>query len=204
MIIAFVGIDGVGKTTLINMFEKYLKKEGKKVHIIKALNLDSDFMKNYNILRNQYFLKYPDKKHTFNVISSYLMSFDLFQQSEVIKKMDSQDTVVLLDRWAICQHLYAKVWMANNEFTDLAYNSCLEPKLTFVIDADMELVQKRIEDRGGANEFENILSLRRLKKLYQNYAKNNEKTIYIKNNAEIEIPYLEIINEYNKVNLNNK
>ena len=198
MIIAFVGIDGVGKTTLINMFAKYLKKKGKKVHIIKALNAHSSFMKNYNILRNKFFLKYPNQKHAFNVISSYLMSFDLFQQSEKIKKMDSNDTIILLDRWAICQQLYAKVWMANNEFIDLAYNSCLKPNLTFVIDADMELVQKRIKDRGGANEFENFFSLRRLKKLYQNYAKNNKKIVYIKNNNEIEFPYLEIIRAYNK------
>jgi dTMP kinase len=200
MIIAFVGIDGSGKTTLLSRFAVYLEEKGKKVQIIKALRPDSVFINNYNMIRNEFCRKHPDKKHEFNIISSYIMSFDLLQQSEGIKALNSDDTVIILDRWAICQQLYAKVWMAENDFSNIAYQMCFEPDLTFVIDADMNLIDQRLESRGGANEFENILSLRRLKKLYLKYARENEKAVLVQNNNEIIEAYRNIIKEYEKKN----
>lgn len=199
MIIAFVGIDGSGKTTLLSLFAKYLEKIGKTVQIIKALRPDSVFMKNYNLIRNEFLKQHPDDKSQFNIINSYIMSFDLFQQSEIIKDIDSDDKVIILDRWAICQQLYAKVWMAENKFAKIAYQMCLEPDITFVIDSDMNLIEQRLENRGGANEFENIFSLRRLKKLYLKYAMENKKAILIQNNNELNEAYVNIIHEYKKI-----
>lgn len=198
MIVAFVGIDGSGKTTFLSQLAEYIEKTGKTVQIIKALNPDSFFMKNYNMMRKEFWLQHPDKKHEFNIMGSYIMSFNLLQQSEVIKDMDSTDRVIILDRWKICQQLYAKVWMAENNFTRIAYQMCLEPDLTYVIDSNMNLIEQRLQDRGGANEFENILCLRRLKKLYLKYAKENEKAILIQNNEEINDAYMSIIREYEK------
>ncbi|MDR0404883.1 MAG: hypothetical protein LBH37_03750 [Oscillospiraceae bacterium] len=196
MIIAFVGVDGTGKTTLLSKFAEYLKQTGKTVTIIKALRPDTTFAKNYNMVRKEFFEKYPNKKHELNVIGSYIMGFDLLQNSEDIKDSDSSNKVIILDRWAICQQLYAKVWIAENDFTNIVYSMCLEPDLTFVIDSEMDLIEKRIQSRGGANEFENILCLRRLKKLYCKYAMENEKAILIKNNREICEAYANVIREY--------
>lgn len=200
MIVAFVGIDGSGKTTLLNLFAKYLEERGRQVYIIKALTQKSSFMINYNNLRDEFRLKHPEKKHEFNVISSYIMSFDLLQQSEKIKEMDSGDKVIILDRWAICQQLYAKVWMAENDFAKMAYQMCLVPDLTFVIDADLNIVEHRIENRGGANEYENIYCLERLKKLYLKYAAEHNAAVLIENNSELSEAYLDIIREYNARN----
>ena len=198
MIVAFVGIDGTGKTTLLSRFERYLKSVGKDTQIIKALDPASIFMQNYNRLRSEFFSKYPNKKHEFNIIGSHIMSFDLLQQSEAIKKMDATNTVILLDRWSICQQLYAKVWMAENHFSSTAYSMCLEPHLTFVLDSDINIIQQRLQCRGGSNEYENILSLRRLKKLYIQYAAENKNAILIENNQKIYKPYINIIREYRK------
>lgn len=198
MVIAFVGVDGSGKTTLLSLFAKYLETKDKKVKIIKALRPESVFLQNYNKIRNEFGLHYPKKKHEFNVIGSYIMSFDLLQQSEAIKKLDSNDIVIILDRWAICQQLYAKVWMAENDFINVAYRMCLEPDITFVIDADMRLIEQRIQDRGGANEYENILCLRRLKKMYQKYSSENENAILIRNNSKLDDAYANIVQEYRK------
>ena len=126
------------------------------------------------------------------------MSFDLLQQSEEIKKLNSPDKVIILDRWAICQQLYAKVWMAENEFVKITYSKCLEPDITFVLDSDMELIEQRLRNRGGANEFENILCLRRLKKLYFKYSMENQKAVLIENNHEMYKAYINIIREYKK------
>lgn len=200
MIIAFVGVDGSGKTTLLSLFARYLEKSGKTVQIIKALRPDSIFIKNYNMIRKKFGFQHPDKKHQLNIISSYIMSFDLLQQSEAIKSLDSTDKVIILDRWAICQQLYAKVWMAENDFTNIAYQMCLEPDITFVIDSDMNLIEQRLQSRGGANEFENILCLRRLKKLYYKYAIENKKSALIQNNNELNEAYMNIVQEYKKRN----
>lgn len=200
MIIAFVGIDGTGKTTLLSRFANHMEKEGKEVHVIKALRPDSIFMKNYNMTRKEFLFRHPDKKHQLNIIGSYIMSFDLLQHSEAIKGLNSTDKVIILDRWAICQQLYAKVWMAENDFTNIAYDMCLEPDITFVIDSDMDLIVQRLQDRGGANEFENILSLRRLKKHYIKYAIEHEKAVLIENNNELYKAYRNIIREYKKRN----
>jgi thymidylate kinase len=200
MIIAFVGVDGTGKTTLLSRFARHVEKEGKTVHIIKALRPDSTFMKNYNMLRKEFLLQHQDKKHQLNILGSYIMSFDLLQLSEAIKELDSTEKVIILDRWAICQQLYAKVWMAENDFTNIAYDMCFEPDLTFVIDSDMDLIEERLQNRGGANEFENILCLRRLKKLYLKYAMKHEKAVLIQNNNEIYKAYRNIIREYKKRN----
>lgn len=198
MIIAFVGVDGTGKSTLISLLAKYLEETGKIVHIKKALRLDSIFMKNYNMIRKEFSMQHPDKKHQLNIIGSYIMSFDLLQHSGNIQKMDSTDKVIILDRWAICQQLYAKVWMAENDFTNIAYGMCLEPDITFVIDSEMNLIEQRLQNRGGANEHENILCLRRLKKLYNKYAVEHEKAVLIENNDEIDIAYMNIIQEYER------
>ena len=198
MIIAFVGVDGTGKTTLLSRFARYLEKTGKTVHIIKALRPDSTFMKNYNMMRKEFLFQHLDKNHQLNIIGSYIMSFDLLQQSEAIKALDSNDKVIILDRWAICQQLYAKVWMAENDFTNIAYGMCFEPDLTFVIDSDMSLIEQRLQNRGGANEFENILCLRRLKNLYSKYAIEHKKAVLIQNNNEIYKAYMNIIREYKK------
>lgn len=200
MIIAFVGVDGSGKTTLLSLLAKYIEKTGKKVQIIKALRPDSIFMNNYNNIREEFWLQHPDKRHQFNIMGSYIMSFDLFQQSEVIKGLDTTDKVIILDRWAICQQLYAKVWMAENDFTRIAYQKCIEPDLTFVIDSDMSLIEQRLQNRGGPNEFENILSLRRLKKLYLKYAMENKKVVLIQNNNELNEAHMSIVREYMKRN----
>ncbi|WP_225999286.1 hypothetical protein [Paenibacillus sp. BJ-4] len=200
MIIAFVGIDGTGKTTLLSRFAEYVEKKGKSVHVIKALRPNSTFMKNYNMIRKEFLIQHPDKNHQLNIIGSYIMSFDLLQISEVIKGLDSPDTVIILDRWAICQQLYAKIWMAQNDFTNISYDMCLEPDITFVIDSDMNLILERLENRGGANEFENTLSLRRLKKLYLKYADEHKKAVLIENNNELCKAYRNIIREYKKRN----
>lgn len=200
MIIAFVGVDGTGKTTLLTRFAKHLEKKGNKVHVIKALRPDSTFMENFNMIRKEFFSQHPDKKHQFNIIGSYIMSFDLLQHSEAIKRLNSTDKVIILDRWAICQQLYAKVWMAENDFTNIAYDMCIEPDLTFVIDSDMNLILQRLQNRGGANEFENILCLRRLKKLYLKYAIEHKNAVLIQNNNEIYKAYRNIIREYKKRN----
>lgn len=198
MIVAFVGIDGTGKSTLISWLAKYLEETGKIVHIVKALRPDSTFMNNYNMIRKEYLCQYLDKKHQLNIIGSYIMSFDLIQHSENIKMMDSANKVIILDRWAICQKLYAKVWMAENDFTKIVYDMCLEPDITFVIDSEMNLIEQRLQNRGGANEHENILCLRRLKKLYNKYAMEHEKAVIIQNNDEIDNAYMNIIREYEK------
>ena len=196
MIIAFVGIDGTGKSTLLNYFAKYLECNGKVVHTIKALKPESIFMENYNILRRAFLQQYPNKQHQLNVYGSYIMSFDLLQNSEAIKKLDSDDKVILLDRWAICQQLYAKVWMAENEFANIAYGLCLEPDITFVIDSDLDLVEQRLKNRGGANEHENIYCLCRLKRLYKKYADTKETAVLISNNNDIKQACDTIIQEY--------
>jgi len=196
MIIAFVGVDGTGKSTLLSRFANYLENKGKTVHIIKALRPDSTFMRNYNMIRKEFLSQHPDKAHQLNVFGSYIMSFDLFQHSEAIKKLDSTDKVILLDRWAICQQLYAKVWMAENDFANIAYGMCIEPDITFVIDSDMNLIEQRLQDRGGPNEHENILCLRRLKRLYYKYAKEHEKAVLVQNNNKIEHAYSIIVREY--------
>jgi dTMP kinase len=198
MIIAFVGIDGTGKTTLLNKFKQYLTESGKSVQIIKALRADSDFMLYYNKVREEYLRQCPGQNHELNIIGSYIMSFDLIRWSEEVKKMNKADEIILLDRWAICQQLFAKVWMAQSVFTNISYGMCLEPDLTYIIDSDMDLVLQRLKDRGGASEYENILGLKRLKKLYRKYAENNEKAVLITNNGDIYQPLQEIIVEYEK------
>lgn len=196
MIIAFVGVDGTGKTTLLSKFEKYLKKNNKQVQILKALKPGTNFLTNYNIVKHEFIKDYPDKLHYFNIISSHLMSFDLFQQSEYLKKINNDDNVILLDRWAICQKLYSQVWMAENQFSKMVYKMCLVPDLTFVLDCELNVIKKRLELRGGANEFENYLALRRLKKKYIRYAESDENAILIRNNGSLESAFYEIIGYY--------
>lgn len=189
MIIAFVGIDGTGKTTLLSLFEKYLKKNNKQVQTFKALKSETRFLNNYNMIKQEFLKDNPNMQHYFNVISSHLMSFDLFQQSEYLKEINNEDNVILLDRWAICQKLYSQVWMAENEFSKLVYKACLVPDLTFVLDCDMDVVKKRLDLRGGPNEFENYLVLRRLKRQYLRYVETDENAVLIQNNGALDYAF---------------
>ena len=90
--------------------------------------------------------------------------------------------------------------MAENEFSNTAYNMCLEPDISFVIDSEMTKIEQRLLNRGGANEFENRLSLRRLKKLYLKYGQNNENSVLIYNNKELDEALMKIIEAYEKKN----
>ena len=198
MIIAFVGIDGSGKTTLLSLFKKHLEKKNKDVHIIKALDPTSDFMSNYNFIRNKYISTTPENKHDLNIIGSYIMSFDLFQQSEKIKAMNTTNSIILLDRWAICQQLYAKVWMAENNFANTVYSMCLIPDITFVIDSNLDIVEQRLIARGGPNEYENMMCLRRLKRMYIKYANEHGNAILIDNNTSIDVAIQKVIDMYER------
>ena len=153
-------------------------------------------MNNYNKIQEEYTKCNSDQNLKLNRIKAHLISFEMFQKSEKIKKSESMNRVILLDRWSICQQIYAKAWMAKSNFNSVAFRLCLEPDLTIVVDSELSIIEQRLNDRGSADEFKKMICPERLKRLYLIYESENKNSVLIKNNGILSKALASVVKEY--------
>ncbi|MUG24894.1 dTMP kinase [Paenibacillus macerans] len=158
MLIAFCGIDGSGKSTHVEFLAEWLSRQQLKVKRFKPINSDNDFLtylqtigKNYSDLYNEAM----PREHR-----SILLAFELFQQSEAVKKWLAEDYIVVVDRWIYSHYAYAYARNIETKTLHAILDSCLKPDLVFLLDVPVDTSLQRIDERGpkrSMNESEAIL-----------------------------------------------
>lgn len=184
-LIAFVGMDGVGKTGILNSIYGILVERGKKVAKIKPESGDTEIAKALRMIRDAYSQKDKQQQRELNQKIAEALALDLLKTSEKIKEAYSSFDYVLVDRWTMCQEVYDKTWFVWNDFINECLALCYKPDIVFLISAEMDIVQRRLSSRPVVKETENIFSLKRVNRLYHNLAKENGWEV-IENNKTLD------------------
>lgn len=163
LFLAFEGIDGCGKSTLIRMIaEDYFERErGEKVFITQE-PFDTPIGK----LIRKYLSEGFDGEvtdQTANDVLTCLFAADRKLHMEVIKKKVEEGYIVLCDRYVYSSLAYQK----NYQYTlDVNQDYYLADNIIY-IDADIETCLKRVKSRSNDTEiFEKREELERIKHNY--------------------------------------
>ena len=152
-LIVFEGIEGSGKTTLINHVSKYLKK--KKISFIKIREPGGN--KNSEKIRKLIL----NKKNKFNPLTDLMLY--LASRSENIEnviKKNYKKKMILLDRFIDSTIAYQHYGMGINKSVIVNINKILlkkiRPNITFLNIVNMQNLKKRLYLRKNKNRYDNF------------------------------------------------
>mgnify|MGYP000521580564 FL=1 len=152
-LIVFEGIEGSGKTTLINHVSKYLKK--KKISFIKIREPGGN--KNSEKIRKLI----KNKKNKFNPLTDLMLY--LASRSENIEnliKKNYKKKIILLDRFIDSTIAYQHYGMGINKSVIVNINKILlkkiRPNITFLNIVNMQNLKKRLYLRKNKNRYDNF------------------------------------------------
>ena len=191
MFIVFEGIDGCGKSTMVEEFHKYCKSNN-------ITNLKIKFP-NYLSLTGQVISNYLEGKFREDLnpwLIAGIFDADKFEYSTVLKHHITRNQVVLLDRYVMSNIAYSvnRIKDSTPEYVidQLLYLNYTvfqlpKPDITFVLDSDMDNYIKVHKERDRKDILENDFEL--MANCRSTYKKLVERTDIGK---VIEIPYIPI------------
>lgn len=170
LIFALIGIDGSGKSGLIEEVAQRLKNLGKVVDILTPLKSATDL----TIIKETYLQKFGEPMSNTDI--GQILAFDLYLQSEYLKTKDDVD-IVLLDRWSYCHEAYCYATMQQNKTTQVIIDCCIEPHKTFYIAVNEDTAMIRLTNRPTIKVQENKALLKRANRKYKKIV-NSKSNIY--------------------------
>jgi len=183
-LIVFEGIEGSGKTTLINHVSNYLKK--KRINFIKIREPGGN--KNSELIRNL-ILK---KKNNFNSFTDLMLYFAA--RSENIEKViykNYKKKIILLDRFTDSTIAYQHYGMGLNKLLIENINRILlkniKPTLVFINIINMKNLATRLSLRKNKNRYDNfkINFYKKVQKGFLKLSKNNRNYIIVDSNKNL-------------------
>lgn len=163
----FEGIDGSGKSTLINQVAKELKKQGHKIKI--TFEPTDSWLGKY--------VHHQIKTNADPYVTAFTFIADRIQHSKQIKEWIQEGNIVLCDRYAESTYAYQSVQleqtMNNSIFwlQDLSKNRILVPDRTFYLRITPEQALSRIQHRDELIPFEKQSFLQQVYINYENLCK---------------------------------
>lgn len=193
LFITFEGIDGCGKTTQLNLLDKYLKEKGQEVVTTKEPGAKGLGEKIREILLNY------DGEVSSNC-ESFLFLADRAQHIDtMVKPALEAGKIVLCDRHTDSTIAYqgygrgidlAKIKMLNNIAT-----SGVKPYLTFVFDLDVETALGRVGKSKDRMESAGTEFFEKVRQGYLQIAKEEpERVKVINSNDSIENIFEQVVN----------
>lgn len=152
-IVAVEGIDGAGKTTLINNLKRDLEKNGMKVHVFKPIVDTPSGLAVRQYLEGKKY-KFSSNNH---LIYSYLTAMlECMDFVNKIRKEADNNTIVILDRWLFSTYIYGFIgYSVDNNLETFkkmleSYSELVDKiDLTLLVDIDVDIALKRIKARDG-------------------------------------------------------
>ena len=194
-LITFEGIDGAGKTSLIEATAKKLEVNGYTVRVLQEPGT-TDMGKEIRKL-----VKSDLERSKLSEILLFQASRSDMVERELKPALDKYD-YVLLDRYidsTIAYQGYGNQFNLDvlNDLNRLATNGCL-PYKTLLIDVDLETARYRARKRGEKDKFDKDLEFaQRVYNGYQKLSKELERIVVIPNDSfdlALEDIYYQIIN----------
>ena len=183
-LIVFEGIEGSGKTTLINHVSKYLKK--KKISFIKIREPGGN--KNSEKIRKLIL----NKKNKFNPLTDLMLY--LASRSENIEnviKKNYKKKIILLDRFIDSTIAYQHYGMGINKSVIVNINKILlkkiRPNITFLNIVNMRNLKKRLYLRKNKNRYDNfkIEFYKKVQAGFVKLSKNKKNYVVIDSNNNL-------------------
>jgi len=195
-IITFEGIEGVGKSTQIQLLNNYLNKKGYKTEILREPGSTATGEQIREILLNT--------PIDLSSESELLLMFAARAQLIKEKLLDSDKDIVLFDRFydaSVAYQGYGRGLSLEAIFNLIELTNCPIPNITFLLDIDVEEgfrrksndLKDRIESAG--NDF-----FERVRNGYIEISKKNKERVKVLDaTMKIEELHNEIINITNKI-----
>ena len=183
-LIVFEGIEGSGKTTLINHISKYLKK--KKINFIKIREPGGN--KNSELIR-QVILNKKNKFNSFTDLMLYMAARS--ENIEKVIKINYQKKIILLDRFTDSTVAYQHYGMGLNKTLINKINKILlkniKPNKVFLNIVNEKNLKKRLKLRKNKNRYDNfkLNFYRTVQKGFLKLAKNKHNYIIINSNKKL-------------------
>ncbi len=187
ILIAFEGIDGTGKTSIISALLKRLTDDGFSVVTFKEPTNETEAGKK---IRNSYF----DGRASLEEELQWFIDDREWNVKERILPSLAEKKIVLMDRYFFSTACYQGVRM-NDDWSGILKTNRLkfpEPDLTIIIDVDPRISQQRIvKDRQKSNTFEELDYQRSVRRLFLEIIKKDPIGIFLLIDGEV--PLIEII-----------
>ena len=183
-LIVFEGIEGSGKTTIINYVSKYLKK--KKISFIKIREPGGN--KNSEKIRKLIL----NKKNKFNPLTDLMLY--LASRSENIENViniNYKKKIILLDRFVDSTIAYQHYGMGINKSIIVNINKILlkkiKPNITFLNIVNMQNLKKRLYLRKNKNRYDNfkIKFYKKVQAGFVKLSKNKKNYVIIDSNKNL-------------------
>ncbi|MDA9709691.1 dTMP kinase [Candidatus Pelagibacter sp.] len=183
-LIVFEGIEGSGKTTLINHISSYLRKQN-----IKFIKLrEPGGNKNSEIIRKLIL----NKKNKFNKITDLMLySAARNENVENVLKNNYKKKIILLDRFTDSTLAYQHFGMGINKSLINILNKFLikniKPTITFLNIVNMKNLKSRLKKRKHKNRYD-VFKTKFYKKVQNGYlklSKNKSNYILIDSNDKL-------------------
>ena len=183
-LIVFEGIEGSGKTTLINYVTKYLKKNNISFEKIREPGGNKNSEKIRKLILN--------KKNNFNSFTDLMLY--LASRSENIEKVvrkKFKKKIILLDRFTDSTVAYQHYGMGLNKSIINQINKILlkdiKPDITFLNIINMNNLRKRLKIRKNKNRYDNfkIKFYNRVQKGFLKLSKKKSNYIIINSNKPL-------------------
>ncbi len=197
-IIVFEGIEGSGKTTLINLLSKYLKKK-KKIFIKfrePGGSKNSEKIRKF-ILNNKSNLNYKTD------LLLYLASRS--ENYEKLIKKNYKKKIILIDRFIDSTIAYQHYGMGINKSLILKINKFIlgniKPDLTFLNLVNKNNLKLRLKKRVNKNKYDKFAFsfYNKVQKGFKKISKNNRKYIIVNSNNSIADNKKLLINTIKKI-----
>ncbi|MBS0031790.1 dTMP kinase [Chitinophaga sp. 22321] len=183
-IIAFCGVDGSGKTSIVD----YLHEQD---FFDRALYIKKTFSRNVSVIKNYHHRNYNSNKDwvtgSFAEAVSYASCLDFLQHyhSCIAPNIGAYDFLVC-DRHALCFAAYHLAVGGSMNMSDL-FEGVRVPDLYFFIDAPLSELENRYEKRGGASEDESVEVMHIYRESYMRLLKETKiPVVWIKNDGSLE------------------
>lgn len=148
LLITFCGLDGCGKTTMINRLTTDLQKE----HHLFLTKQPTDFVRKSDIFRN--YMDCPDHNAYDYRSLSLLAASDRIQHSNrVIEPEMNAGKIVISDRYfySCLANLHARGFEKDNWIYEIA-ESIVRPDIAFFFDVPVETAVKRVRSRADEKD----------------------------------------------------
>ena len=162
ILIAFEGIDGTGKTSIIRVLLERLTKDGFSVVTFKEPTNETEAGKKIRT-------SYSDGRVSLEDELQWFIDDREWDVKERILPSLTEKKIVLMDRYFFSTACYQGVRMNNDWNSILKTNRSMfpEPDLTIIIDVDPRISQQRIlKDRQKSNTFEELDYQRNVRRLF--------------------------------------
>lgn len=145
VLITFCGLDGCGKTTMINMLQDYFKYYGINVALTKQ---PTDNMRQSHIFRT-YMDAEDHSAYSYRSLSLMAAADRIQHCNHVVLPVLDQGTVLISDRYiySCLANLRARGYTGDQWIYDVATREIPRPDLAFFLDVPVELAIQRVRKR---------------------------------------------------------